>query len=165
MAQTAPEVESKDGMKFEHGSWTEILAKAKKENKYIIVDCFTTWCGPCKYMDSKIFPTKEAGDFFNANYLNVKIQFDSTANDNAEVKSWRKDMKAIEKEYAINAYLPTSFSTRTVLRCIERWVLPRMRKNLLPVEKKGWRLKRSITHNCADTRAVKKIPDFCTKWP
>lgn len=98
------EVESKDGMKFEHGSWTEILAKAKAENKYIIMDCFTTWCGPCKFMDANIFPLKESGDFFNANYLNVKVQFDSTANDSEEVKAWKKDMKMIEKEYAINAY-------------------------------------------------------------
>ena len=39
------------GMHFEHGlSWAEVQAKAKAENKYIFMDCFTTWCGPCKMM-------------------------------------------------------------------------------------------------------------------
>lgn len=102
---TVSETTTEGAMKFESGlSWKDILAKAKKENKFIIMDCFTTWCGPCKYMDKNIFSQKEAGDFFNANYLNVKVQFDSTANDNDEVKSWKKDMKEIEKTYGIAAY-------------------------------------------------------------
>jgi thioredoxin-related protein len=99
-----PAEETAGGMKFEQGSWSEVLAKAKAEKKYIIMDCMTTWCGPCKHMDKNIFPLKESGDFYNANYLAVKVQFDSTANDDERVKSWKKDMKAIEKEYAINAY-------------------------------------------------------------
>jgi len=104
-ATTTPEATAEGGMKFEHGlSWAEIQAKAKAENKYIIMDCFTTWCGPCKFMDKNIFPLKESGDFFNANYINVRVQFDSTANDNEEVKSWHNDMKQIEKEYGIAAY-------------------------------------------------------------
>lgn len=93
------------GMKFEHGlSWKEVQAKAKAENKYIFMDCFTTWCGPCKYMTENIFPTKEAGEFYNANFINVKVQFDTTQNDNEEVKSWFKDMEAINAKYKIRAY-------------------------------------------------------------
>lgn len=93
------------GMKFEHGlSWKEVKAKAKAENKYIFMDCFTTWCGPCKYMSANIFPMAEVGDFFNQNYLMVKVQFDTTKTDNDEVKSWFKDMEAINAEYKIRAY-------------------------------------------------------------
>jgi thioredoxin-related protein len=97
-------VESKDGLRLDQGSWSEVLAKAKKENKYIIMDCMTTWCGPCKHMDKNIFPLKETGDFFNDKFIAVKVQFDSTADDDARVRSWKKDMKEIEKKYAINAY-------------------------------------------------------------
>ncbi|MDE3253967.1 MAG: thioredoxin fold domain-containing protein, partial [Bacteroidota bacterium] len=93
------------GMKFEHGlSWKEIKAKAKAENKYIFMDCFTTWCGPCKYMSANIFPMAEVGEFFNKNYLMVKVQFDTTKNDNEEVKSWFPDMEAINAAYKIQAY-------------------------------------------------------------
>lgn len=96
--------EETEGLKFEQGSWAEIKAKAKKENKFIIMDCMTTWCGPCKHMDKNIFPLKETGDFFNDKFLAVKVQFDSTANDDERVKSWRKDMKEIEKTYGVAAY-------------------------------------------------------------
>ena len=102
MAQTAA---SGEGMKFDHEhSWSEILAKAKAENKYIFMDCFTTWCCPCKYMSSTIFPMKEVGDFYNDKYIMVKVQFDTTANDDAHVKSWFKDMEAINAKYKIMAY-------------------------------------------------------------
>ena len=52
------------GIHFEHAlSWTEVQAKAKAEHKYIFMDCFTTWCGPCKYMSANIFPMENVGEF------------------------------------------------------------------------------------------------------
>jgi thioredoxin-related protein len=65
--------ESEDGIQFTHGSWSDAVAKAKKENKLLFVDCYTTWCGPCKMLSKKVFPQKEVGDYFNANYINVKL--------------------------------------------------------------------------------------------
>ncbi|PKQ63924.1 hypothetical protein BZG02_07895 [Labilibaculum filiforme] len=64
------------GIAFEHGTFAEALAKAKKENKMVFMDCFTTWCGPCKMMSSNIFPQKEVGDFFNAKYVSIKIDME-----------------------------------------------------------------------------------------
>lgn len=93
------------GTHFEHGlSWQQVKEKAKKENKFLLVDCFTTWCGPCKYMASTIFPQEKVGEFFNKNFVNVKVQFDQTKNDSEEVKSWYADAKAMSKEFKINAY-------------------------------------------------------------
>ncbi len=60
-------------MVFEEGDWTSVKAKAKQENKIIFIDLYTTWCGPCKVMAKKIFPLKEVGDFYNANFINYKI--------------------------------------------------------------------------------------------
>lgn len=93
------------GIHFEHGlSWQELKEKAKRENKFIFMDCYTTWCGPCKMMSKNIFPQKIAGDFFNAKFINVKVQFDQTNEDNEEVKKWYADATAIGKEYNILAY-------------------------------------------------------------
>ncbi len=90
---------------FEHGlSWTQIKEKAKKEKKYIFVDCFTTWCGPCKYMSNTIFPQPKVGDFFNSKFVNAKIQMDKTKSDNEEVQSWYTEAARFEKEYNIKAY-------------------------------------------------------------
>nr|WP_320120413.1 thioredoxin fold domain-containing protein [uncultured Marinifilum sp.] len=61
------------GIEFEHGTFKEALAKAKKENKLIFMDCYTTWCGPCKHLSKNIFPQKEVGDFYNKNFVNVKM--------------------------------------------------------------------------------------------
>lgn len=32
------------GIEFEHGTFAEALAKAKKENKMVFMDCYTSWC-------------------------------------------------------------------------------------------------------------------------
>jgi thiol-disulfide isomerase/thioredoxin len=93
------------GMKFEHGlTWAEVKAKAKAEKKYIFVDAFTTWCGPCKYMAKNIFPLKEVGDFYNANYINLKVQLDTTKTDDEEVKKWYKDAHDIMVTYQVNVF-------------------------------------------------------------
>jgi thioredoxin-related protein len=66
------------GINFEsHDTkWADILAKAKSENKVIFMDAFTTWCGPCKKMAADIFPQKEVGDYFNKQFVNVKMDME-----------------------------------------------------------------------------------------
>lgn len=61
------------GIDFSHGTWKEVLAKAKKENKLVFVDVYTSWCGPCKKMVAEVFPLKEVGDVFNPAFVNYKI--------------------------------------------------------------------------------------------
>ena len=93
------------GVNFEHElSWKEVQAKAKAENKYIFIDCFTTWCGPCKYMAANVFPQQEVGDFFNAKFVRVKVQMDNTPGDADHIKSWYDDADKIAKDYSIMAY-------------------------------------------------------------
>ena len=53
-------------------------AKAKAENKLIFLDCFTTWCGPCKMMARDVFPQKQVGDFMNPRFVNLKIDMEGT---------------------------------------------------------------------------------------
>lgn len=66
-----------DGIKFERSSWEKVLKKAKKQGKNIMVDCYTTWCGPCKLMDKKTFVDPEVAAFYNDNYINVKMDMES----------------------------------------------------------------------------------------
>ncbi len=93
------------GIQFVHGlTWEQVKEKAKAENKYIFVDCFTTWCGPCKFMSSTIFPLEDVGNYFNDRFISVKLQLDKTEGDNDEVKSWYATGESIAKEYSVNAY-------------------------------------------------------------
>jgi thioredoxin-related protein/sulfur relay (sulfurtransferase) DsrC/TusE family protein len=97
--------QSNAGIKFERGlSWSEILEKARKENKFIFLDGYTTWCAPCLQMAKDIFPKQEVGEFFNHNFINVAVQFDVTSSDDAEVKSWYEDAKKISEAYKISSY-------------------------------------------------------------
>ncbi|RZT96424.1 thioredoxin-like protein [Ancylomarina subtilis] len=67
------------GIEFEHGTFSEALAKAKKENKIVFMDCYTTWCGPCKYLAKNVFTQDKIGAFFNKNFVNVKMDMESEA--------------------------------------------------------------------------------------
>ncbi|GAB7087853.1 hypothetical protein JCM15579A_19570 [Marinifilum fragile] len=80
------------GIEFEHGTFKEALAKAKKENKLVFMDCYTSWCGPCKYLAKDIFPQKEVGDYFNKNFVNVKMDME------------KGEGIALNKKYGITSY-------------------------------------------------------------
>jgi thiol-disulfide isomerase/thioredoxin len=61
------------GIAFEPGDWKSVVAKAKAENKLIFLDTYTTWCGPCKWMDKNVYPDAKVGERFNAGFVNYKI--------------------------------------------------------------------------------------------
>lgn len=61
---------------FETGNLTSVFEKAKKENKLIFVDAFTVWCGPCKYMSKNIFTNDTVADYYNANFVNLKLDME-----------------------------------------------------------------------------------------
>lgn len=84
--------------------WQDVKAKAKKENKFIFLDFFTTWCGPCKKMERETYTDSAVATFMNQKFVSVKIQMDRTVKDNDEVKRWYKDAQRIGKDYAVAAY-------------------------------------------------------------
>lgn len=61
---------------FEHTAWKDIKAKAKKENRLIFVDAYTTWCGPCKQMARTVFTNDTVADYYNANFINAKMDME-----------------------------------------------------------------------------------------
>lgn len=56
--------------------WKQALQMAEQENKVIFVDAYTTWCGPCKMMDKRVFTDPQVGEFFNANFIPVKMDME-----------------------------------------------------------------------------------------
>jgi thiol-disulfide isomerase/thioredoxin len=64
------------GIQFFHGTWEEVLAKAKEQKKIVFVDAFTTWCGPCKRMASEVFTQESVGNYYNTNFINYKYDME-----------------------------------------------------------------------------------------
>lgn len=64
------------GIDFFHGTFEEALAKAKEEGKPIFVDAYAVWCGPCKRMAKMVFTDQKVGEFYNANYVNMKLDME-----------------------------------------------------------------------------------------
>lgn len=61
------------GITFFHGTYEELLQKARTEKKQIFVDVYTSWCGPCKMMAKDIFTRKDVGDFFNQKFVCMQL--------------------------------------------------------------------------------------------
>lgn len=61
------------GIEFIQSNWQSVKERAASENKLIMVDVFADWCVPCKTMDKEVFKNEEVGKYYNANFLNYKI--------------------------------------------------------------------------------------------
>jgi thioredoxin-related protein len=97
--------QEKAGVIFDNKlNWKEIVQKAKREHKYIFIDCYATWCGPCKEMDRDVYPSSELGNEFNSKFISVKLQMDKTAKDNEYLKSWYSIADDFQKNYNLQGY-------------------------------------------------------------
>ena len=59
-------------------SMNEALAAQKTTPKKIIMDVYTTWCGPCKLLDRNTFGDKNVVEYINKNYYAVKFNAEGT---------------------------------------------------------------------------------------
>lgn len=93
------------GINFKHSqSLNEVKAMAKNEGKFIFLDIYATWCGPCKMMEKSVYSTDSVGQLFNQKFISVKVQMDKSRNDDEMVKRWYPDAERIGQQYKITAY-------------------------------------------------------------
>ena len=64
------------GITFIHDQFSETLARAKKENKLVFMDAYTTWCGPCKMMSKSTFTDTGVSALFNQKFVNLKMDME-----------------------------------------------------------------------------------------
>lgn len=69
--------EATDSIQFFKGTFKEALEKATTLNMPIFVDAYAQWCGPCKSMANNEFKDKEVANFFNNNFVSIKMDVDS----------------------------------------------------------------------------------------
>lgn len=63
-------------IEFKKDSLNAGLKEAKKLGKIVFVDCYTSWCGPCKQMAATVFKTDSVADFFNENLVSVSLDME-----------------------------------------------------------------------------------------
>lgn len=86
------EVKLEEGIQFFAGTWQQAIDKAKKENKYIFLDAYASWCGPCKMMKHKTFTDKAVGDFYNKHFICVALDME------------KGEGPALAEKYSVEAY-------------------------------------------------------------
>ncbi len=83
-----------DGIDFIHDKkFQEVLDMAKAQNKLVFIDCYTSWCGPCKRLAAVVFPDSAVGEFFNSTFVNTKFDMEKD-----------EDGPSISTKYQIRAY-------------------------------------------------------------
>ncbi len=65
-----------EGIQFSEASWATVLKQAKAEKKIIFLDTYASWCGPCKQLQKNVFTKKDVADYFNKQFINVKIDIE-----------------------------------------------------------------------------------------
>lgn len=53
-------------------NFDSLSVQAADSNNILFVYVYTTWCGPCKWMDKVVFTNLEVKDFFNNHFVNAK---------------------------------------------------------------------------------------------
>ena len=94
----------------------EAVALQKKTPKKIMMDVYTSWCGPCKMLDRNTFHNPDVVDYVNKNYYAVKFNAEgndvitfkgktfSNPNYKPELAKRRNSPHDLTRYFQVNAY-------------------------------------------------------------
>lgn len=98
------------GIEFSKITLEKAKVEASKSGKLIFIDAYTDWCGPCKRMAATTFQDPEVGQFFNKNFVNMKVEMEKDA-----------DGSEIAKRYRVSAY-PTMLVIDSNGKLVKSWI-------------------------------------------
>ena len=83
--------------------YDEGLAKAKAEDKHVMVDFSTGWCVYCKKMDKETFTQPNVIKLLNDNFVSIKVDGDSK--EMLDIEGYKISEKDLtKKEYNVRGY-------------------------------------------------------------
>ncbi len=97
-------------------TFEEAVAAQANEPRKIMVDMYTTWCGPCRMLDKNTFQQKDLVKYVNENYYAVKFNAEgdgdvsfkeqkfSNPNYDPAKKRGRNSQHELASAFGVNAY-------------------------------------------------------------
>lgn len=92
---------------FSSLSFEQVLTEAAKEHRIVLIDFYTTWCGPCKQLDQTTWKDKDVLSILGQKTIALKIDAEKEI--------------ALSKKYGINAY-PTILLLKSDGSVLDRMV-------------------------------------------
>lgn len=85
-------------------SWDKALRAAQSSRKLIFVDMVATWCSPCKEMDRTTFSDTSVVQRLNRDFVSIKLQIDTTA----------QDARSVKQNYGKAAWMAKTFNVTSL---------------------------------------------------
>lgn len=102
-----------------------------------MIVCSATWCNPCQYLKKNVFPTQEAGDYFNDKFVMKHYELDKSDPDQLSSKynivAYPTSLILDETGRELARVLGAAADAENFIQMIEKAILP---KNQLEARKK-----------------------------
>jgi len=70
---------------YSGGTLTEIIDRAKKEDKLVFIDITAEWCAPCKLMEQEIYTYKPLYEKMNQRFVSYQVDIEKGIGPNLSV--------------------------------------------------------------------------------
>ncbi|GEM_PF-797930 len=71
-----PEPEKEKPKELVWHNFADGIKLADKTKKYVLIDCYTTWCEPCKMMDKYTYTDKELKEILLKHFVLIKVNIE-----------------------------------------------------------------------------------------
>jgi thioredoxin-related protein len=82
-------------------SLDEATGKLQKEQRPILIDLYTTWCGWCKQMDKKTYSNKQVAQYLQDKFYPVKVDAETHAAINWNGRTYQFNPSYRSNEFAL----------------------------------------------------------------
>lgn len=73
--------EKNQGINFRELTFDQAIAQSKVEHLPVFVHGFASWCHFCEFMKDSIYTDKEVGEFYNKNFISIKLDLEKEGKD------------------------------------------------------------------------------------
>lgn len=87
--------------------FSKAVARGAKENKMVVVDFYTDWCGWCKVMDEKTYGNKKVIEFARKKLIMSKV--DAESDETLTYKGQELTYRQLARAFGVKAYPSTAF--------------------------------------------------------